>query len=229
MGPRNLPTPPYPVSESEESGTSEPIVGGEANKIYESFNSLGSSRNSRMDHSAVSRSHQASPLYLSQLLPPVPRRPSWTLQSPAAGSEQVGSPTYLCFTGSGQEYATPACDRNVTVKLSEASLEVKSNNSKSRTDYGSIADLYASGTIFRSSADLPSQSSPAKPKTRQSLLSLSDTTRKVSKLLTRMSLSEQSSRLLRKVSQTREENIGEECLICGEGDDDDHGEGDVFY
>jgi len=228
MGPRNLPTLPYSSSESEDSGSTEPISGGEVNKIYESFNSSVS--NSTNNHNAELSSDQASPLYLSQLLPSVPRRPSWTLQSPAAGSEQVGSPLYLCFPGSGQKYATPACDRNVTVKLSEASLEVKSNNSRSRLNYGSIADLYASGTIFKKSADLPSQSSQAEPKKRQSLLSLSDTTRKVSKLLSRMSLSEQSSRLLRKVSQNREEYTGEECLIKAEGEDEDHGEGDdVFY
>ena len=110
-------------------------------------------------------------------------------------------------------------------------MEAASRLSKGGQDYGSISNVYASAAV-RESAELPSVSSPVSAKTpmRQSLLSLSDTTKKVTKLLGRMSLSEQSSRLLRKFSQSREGNIGEECLIGDEREEDDCGEkDDVFY
>jgi len=225
---RSLPVTPNPDSQIQESITPEPNDNKEVDKIYETFHSSASSIGSAID--LRSNSDPASHFYLT--MPSLPNRPSWTLQPPATDTEQGASPLYLCLPAPREENSpTPGCDSNVTVKLSEASLEAASRLSKGGQDYGSISDVYASAAV-RESAELPSVSSPVSAKTpmRQSLLSLSDTTKKVTKLLGRMSLSEQSSRLLRKFSQSREGNIGEECLIGDEREEDDCGEkDDVFY
>jgi len=241
FGLRSLPATPLPVSNSNyTSSETEGLPGlggmGEDHKIYETMNSTFSSTDSHSSQSFPDRpSNSSSP---SQL-PSLPRRPSWTLQTPITVYDQSGSPMYLCLPGPdqsherpGQLYASPARDRKVTVKLSEASLDDSSKN-------GSIVgckvhrDQHSSGSIFNTaenapfSVDHPPQTPPVLPSTSTRQSMLSDTTRKVSKLLAKVSLSEQSTRLRWRLSQPRAE-IGEECLITGM--EEDGGERDeVFY
>lgn len=196
-----------------ESITSEPIPEEETDKtIYETFNSSTCSTDT---NEARSRSQQAG-VVPSVPLPSIPSRPSWTLQPPPANGQCETSPMYLCFPVREEherDRSLQVCPQNNFSSLSNVPEESK----------------YASASILKRKRSLDSQDAPRKS-VRQSLLSITDTLR--SRLIPRLSISDQSGRLSRLFSQQKEATSVDdnECLVVQENEEDGSKEDDdVFY
>ena len=203
---RSLPEAPRP-----ESITSEPNPEEESNKIYETF------ENSTSSSDTDSVRARSSKKQVSKLtLPCVPSRPSWTLQTPSEDTQPEVSPMYLCFTQRDepeQTYGQIARERTFGERPG-----IESESKK----YESVSNPRISkDSISHSPSNVPSA-----PKTslRQSLLSITDTM--TSRL--RMSISDHSNRMFRRISPQREDAVGEVRLVENEGEDDDFESDDVF-
>merc|ERR1719481_114619 len=198
-----------------ESITSEPIPEEETDKtIYETFNSSTCSTDA---NEVRSRSQQAV-VVPSVPMPSVPSRPSWTLQPPLVDGQRETSPMYLCFPVREEherERSLQVCPQNKFSSLSnELSVPKESK--------------YASASIRKRKRSIDSQDAP-RNSVRQSLLSITDTLR--SRLIPRLSISDQSARLSRLFSQQIEETSVDdnECLVVKENEEDDCKDDDVFY
>merc|ERR1712098_533440 len=179
---------------------------------YETFNSSTCST----DTNEVRLGSQQAGIVPSVPLPSVPSRPSWTLQPPPVDEQCETSPMYLCFPVREEherERSLQVCPQN---KFSSPSNDLSVPKESK----------YVSASIRKRSID--SQDAP-RNSVRQSLLSITDTLR--SRLIPRLSISDQSARLSRLFSQQIEETSVDdnECLVVKENEEDDCKDDDVFY